>query len=75
MKHPRNPKQALHDGKPHLSLSPPSPGPKHIGHPVPKGSRGTEYWDRNPMHDTEPRSQDEGHADPIRTQLHHKGVK
>jgi hypothetical protein len=46
------------------------PGP---GRPVPKGFRGTEFADRNPMFDTEARGQDEG-EDAIRTQQHMKGV-
>jgi hypothetical protein len=66
--------QCLHDGVPHLTVKSNSGQPRAPGHPVPKGSRGTVYRDRNPMHDTEPPGQDEGHGEPIRTQLKLKGV-
>lgn len=65
--------QALLDKAPHLTVKSSASGPNHIGRPVPSGSRGTVYRDRNPMHDTEPLGQNEG-KDPIRTQLRQKGV-
>jgi hypothetical protein len=46
------------------------PGP---GKPVPDGTRGTRFADRNPMFDSEPKAQDEG-RDPIRPSKRLKGV-
>jgi hypothetical protein len=68
--------QALRDGVPNLTIKAPGatntavPGP---GRPVPKGTRGTVYVSRNPMHDTLPLHQ-ETSGDPIRTQLKQRGV-
>jgi hypothetical protein len=67
--------QALCDGKPNLKVKSSAKGPNHIGHPVPKGYRGTELRDRNPMHDQEPIAQEEGRKDPIRSQLVQRGVR
>lgn len=67
--------QALLDGKPHLTVKSSSTGPNHIGRPVPKGFRGTEIRDRNPMHDTEPFGPDDRGENSIRNQLVQRGVK
>jgi len=65
--------QALCDGKPNLTVKSSAKGPNHIGHPV-GTSRGTQFADRNPMHDSEPVAQDSG-SDAIRTRLKQKGVR
>jgi hypothetical protein len=68
----------LRDAAPRLTTRAPGavnsavPGP---GRPVPAGYRGTEYRDRNPMHDTAPMDQEEGSRDPIRQQLKQRGVR
>ena len=67
--------QALRDGKPKLSLKPPLQGPPHIGRPVPKGFRGTEMRDRNPMFDHEALPQDDRGEDSIRAQLVQRGIR
>lgn len=68
--------QALLDGKPNLTLNPKGTRKvNHIGNPVTKVARGTEYAPRNPMHDTEPHEQEESRSDPIRTQLIQRGVR
>jgi hypothetical protein len=67
--------QALRDKVPHLTVKSAAAGPNFPGHPVSRTNRGTVYADRNPMHDTEPKAQEEGAKDPIRTQLVQRGVK
>ena len=67
--------QALRDGKPNLSLTPPAEGPPHIGRPVPKGFRGTEMRDRNPMFDQGAIPQDDKGENSIRAQLVQRGVR
>lgn len=66
--------QALRDQKPRLTVRSP-PGPRTPGHPVPRGARGTEFTERNPMHDREPLTQEEGAREPIRPGLRLKGVR
>lgn len=72
---PASPGQCIRDRAPKLLVKSPATGCNHPGHEVPKGFRGTEYSPRNPMHDTEPKAQEEGRSDPIRTQLVQRGVR
>lgn len=72
----RNPKMALCDGKPNLTVKSNAKGyGPGVGQPVKAGYRGTEYAPRNPMHDSTPLEQEANRSDPIRSQLKQRGVK